>query len=85
MALSGGAVETRLRSLLADIPVQPAPGAVAGTHQEILTHRHDACLDVLISSEDGVRIQAWLPISAAALSRTGVPVAGVVPADKRLH
>jgi flagellar biosynthesis protein FlhG len=85
MALSGGAAETRLRSLLADIPVQPAPGAVAGTHQEILTHRHDACLDVLISSEDGVRIQAWLPISAAALSRTGVPVAGVVPADKRLH
>ena len=85
MALSGGAAETRLRSLLADIPVQPVSGAVAGTHQEILTPRHDACLDVLISPDDGLRIQAWLPVSAAALSATGLPVAGVVPVDKRLH
>jgi flagellar biosynthesis protein FlhG len=85
MALSGGAAETRLRSLLADIPVQPVPGAAAGTHQEILAPRHDACLDVLISADDGVRIQAWLPVSAAAPSAAGLSAAGVVPADKRLH
>jgi flagellar biosynthesis protein FlhG len=85
MALSGGAAETRLRFLLADIPEQPVPGAMAGTHQEILTPRHDACLDVLISSDDRVRIQAWLPASAAALSAAGLSVAGVVPADKHLH
>jgi len=85
MAMSDGAAETRLRSLLADIPVQPVPGTVAGTHQELLTPRHDACLDVLVSSDDGVRIQVWLPVSAAALSTAGLSVAGVVPADKRLH
>jgi len=85
MALSGGAAETRLRSLLGDVPVQPAPGAVAGTLQEILTPRHDACLDVFIGPDDGVRIQAWLPVSPAAPSATGLPVAGVVPTDKRLH
>jgi flagellar biosynthesis protein FlhG len=85
MAISGGAAETRLRSLLADIPVQPAPGAVAGSLQEILTPRHDACLDVIISPDDGVRMQVWLPVSTAASSMTGLPVAGVVPADKRLH
>jgi flagellar biosynthesis protein FlhG len=85
MALSGGAAETRLRSLLGDVPAQPAPGAVAGTLQEILTPRHDACLDVFIGPDDGVRIQAWLPVSPVAPSASGLPVAGVVPADKRLH
>jgi hypothetical protein len=74
-----------LRSLLDEIPVQPAPGAVEGTLQEILTPRHDACLDVLISPDDGVRIHAWLPVSTAVPATTGLPVAGVVPADKRLH
>jgi flagellar biosynthesis protein FlhG len=85
MAPPGDAAETRLRSLLEDIPVQPAPGAVEGTLQEILTPRHDACLDVFISPDEGVRIQAWLPVSTAALSTSGLPVAGVVPADERLH
>jgi hypothetical protein len=85
MAPPGDAAETRLRSLLEDIPVQPAPGAVEGTLQEILTPRHDACLDVFISPDEGVRIQAWLPVSMAALSTSGLPVAGVVPADERLH
>lgn len=85
MALSGGAAETRLRSLLGDIPVQPAPGPMAGTLQEILTPRHDACLAVFICPDEGVRIQVWLPISPAALSATSLPVAGVVPVDKRLH
>jgi hypothetical protein len=32
-----------------------------------------------------VRIHVWLPVSAAALSAAGLSVAGVVPADKRLH
>jgi flagellar biosynthesis protein FlhG len=85
MALSGGVAETRLRTLLGDIPVQSAPGAVAGTLQEILTPRHDACLDVFISPDERVRIQAWLPVSPTALSAAGLPVAGVVPAHKRLH
>jgi flagellar biosynthesis protein FlhG len=85
IAQSTGAAETRLRSLLADLPVQPVPGAVAGTHQEVLTSRHDACLDVLLSPEDGLRIQAWLPVSAAALPATELPIAGMVPAEKRLH
>jgi flagellar biosynthesis protein FlhG len=85
MALSGGAAETRLRSLLGNIPVQPAPGGMAGTLQEVLTPRHDACLDVFISPDEGVRIQVWLPASPAALSTTGLPLAGVVPADKHLH
>jgi len=85
MALPDGAAETRLRTLLEAIPVQPAPGGVEGTLQEILTPQHDACLDVFISPDDGVRIQAWLPVSTTALPATGVPVAGVVPADKRLH
>jgi len=85
LTLPGGAAEARLRSLLEDIPVQPAPGGLEGTLQEILTPRHDACLDVFISPDDGVRIQAWLPVSTAALSATGLPVAGVVPADKHLH
>jgi hypothetical protein len=30
-------------------------------------------------------MQVWLPVSTAASSMTGLPVAGVVPADKRLH
>jgi flagellar biosynthesis protein FlhG len=85
MDLPGGIAETRLRSLLADIPVQPVPGTVSGTLQQILSSRHDACLDVHISSGGVVRIQLWLPVTAAALAATGRPVAGVVPADKRLH
>ncbi len=85
MALPGGAAETRLRSLLDDIPVQPAPGAEEGTLQVILTPRHDACLDVLISSGDGVRIHAWLPVATAVPAAASLPVAGVVPAAKRLH
>ncbi len=85
IALSGGAAETRLRSLLADIPEQQMPGAVAGTLQEILTPRHDACLDVFISPDDGVRIQTWLPVSTAVPSTAGLPVAGMLSADKRLH
>jgi hypothetical protein len=85
IALSGGAAESRLRSLLEDIPVQPVPGAADGTLQEILTPRHDACLDVFIGPDEGVRIQAWLPVSQASLSTAGLPVVGMVPAAKHLH
>jgi flagellar biosynthesis protein FlhG len=85
MPLPGGAAETRLRSRLADVPVQTVPGVVDASLQEILTPRHDACLDLLISPDEGVRIQTWLPVAATAPSGAGLPAAGVVPADKRLH
>jgi len=85
MTLPAGVAESRLRSLLADAPVQPAPGAVDGTLQEILTPQHDACLDVIITPRDGVRIQVWLPLSGAAPSATGLPLAGVAPAARHLH
>jgi flagellar biosynthesis protein FlhG len=85
IALPGDAAETRLRSLLTEIPVQPAHGTLAGILHEILTPRHDACLDVHISPGDEVRIQVWLPVAAAAPAATGMPMPGVVPADKRLH
>jgi len=85
LALPDADAEKRLRTLLEGIQVQTAPGGVEGTLQEILTPRHDACLDVFISPDDGVRIQAWLPVATAAPSVTGLPVAGVVSADKRLH
>jgi flagellar biosynthesis protein FlhG len=85
IALPDAAAGTRLRSRLADIPVQPAQGTVAGILHEILTPRHDACLDVYISPDDDVRIRMWLPVAAAAPAATGIPMPAVVAADKRLH
>lgn len=73
-----------LDALLPDVPVQQAlPGVAEDTLREILTRRHDGCLDILTSAVGELRLQVWLPVvesPPAALSAKES-----APAGKHLH